>query len=84
MALLYGDLRFITVTDQEMVYRRSYFDDFAVVVFNKSKESAVIEFHDPLLVDREVQAVFGNEINHRGTNLSVKLSSLSFEIIIPK
>ncbi len=84
MSLLYGDLRFLMVSDKELVYIRSYFDDFAVVIFNKSNRSRTIEIEDSYFANKEIKSVFGSEIFSDSAKLSIEISSLGFEIIVPK
>lgn len=44
LALTYGDLKFIEVSDDVMIYSRSYFDDQVIVCFNNSDQPVEVTF----------------------------------------
>ena len=84
MSLLYGDLQFITAGNKELVYIRRYFDDLAMVIFNKSDQAVRFDLDDQLFSDVELTAVFGSVIDRSHDTLRVTLSPMSVEIVVTK
>lgn len=84
LALTYGDFRTIRVTDRTYVYLRSYFDQAAVVIFNKDKQPRKIEFSLPERFNASVlKSHFGNSFVNNGGSITMELPAHSFEILTP-
>jgi len=82
MALLYGDLQILHCDETTFEFIRSYFDEFALVVFNKSKEPAEISLeHILFLGSKDLKAHFGSTFKLSETELAIMLPPMSFEII---
>ena len=65
-----------------MAYMRAYFDQMAIVIFNKSKKPIPVKLEIPeRFADQELQSNFGSELNHDGINLTAILEGNSFEVI---
>lgn len=84
MSLLYGDIQFLTVSNKELIYIRRYFDDFTIVIFNKANQPKKIEISDPLFIDKELTTVFGSVIVQNNDKLSLEITPMNFEVVIPK
>ena len=82
MALTYGDFQFHTTTDHTLAYSRAYFDDQAIVVFNKSDQTQEIEIELREEFDYSgLTAQFGNDFRVEDGRLYVTLPSNQFEIL---
>tara|TARA_R100000908_G_scaffold65428_1_gene56435 strand:- start:65348 stop:67717 length:2370 start_codon:yes stop_codon:yes gene_type:complete len=82
MPLLYGDFQFHTTTENTLAYSRSYFEDQAIVVFNKSGQTEEIEIDLREEFDYvDLEAQFGNEFRVENGSLYVTLPSNKFEIL---
>ena len=85
MPLLYGDFTTIEVSDKTYIYIRSYFDQVAVVIFNKDGSSRKIDFTLPARF-RETQLMnnFGNAFSIEKGKITLTLKGNSFEILTNK
>ncbi|MCA1750441.1 MAG: alpha-amylase [Flavobacteriales bacterium] len=84
MALLYGDLAVAECTDHTYAYYRTYFDQTALVCFNKSTEERTLNFDLPDHISTEgLEARFGHSATLAGRTVSVTLPPVSFEILTP-
>ena len=82
MALTYGDFQFHTTTDHTLAYSRAYFEDQAIVVFNKSDQTQEIEIELREEFDYSgLIAQFGNDFRVEEGRLYVTLPSNQFEIL---
>ena len=82
LALTFGDFRTLRVTDRSYVYLRSYFDQVAVVIFNKDKQARKVEFELPERFHATtLKAHFGNTFLNNGGTITVELPAHSFEIL---
>lgn len=81
MPLMYGDFRFINVENADMAYIRTYFNEFAIVVFNKSKNKSVSVNLPARFKNTNSKAQFGHKFDITGTSLKVELEANEFEII---
>ncbi|MBK7108049.1 MAG: alpha-amylase [Bacteroidetes bacterium] len=80
MALLYGDFKNISVTNEVWSYTRNYFENTVYVYFNKSSKTIYIKLNDTII--KEKYAVqFGSEIMAADVNDVLVLNPYSFEII---
>jgi cyclomaltodextrinase / maltogenic alpha-amylase / neopullulanase len=85
MPLLYGDFVTIQVSDKTFIYLRSYFDQVAIVIFNKDRSPRKIDFTLP---ERYKEALlmnnFGNNFSFEKGKVSLTLNGVSFEILTNK
>ena len=82
MPLIYGDFRFVLEQDNCMAYIRTYFDEFAVIIFNKNSNKQKVNFELPRrFKNSSSKAEFNHKYDITGTNLQVELDSNEFEII---
>lgn len=82
MALLYGDLDVIECSAYTYAYYRTYFDQTAVALFNKSDSVQTVRAELPVHINIEgLRGHFGHETAAEGQSLSVTLPPLSFEIL---
>lgn len=82
MPLLYGDFRFQITTENTLAYSRAYFEDQAIVVFNKSAQTEEIEMELRDEFDyQNLKAHFGNVFRVENGRLYVTLPSNKFEIL---
>ena len=84
LALLYGDLKFLETSDEMLVFIRTFFDDFAVVIFNKSMVPETITLDNEELKSLKIKASFGSQLDYTDNQTTVTLQPLSFEIILPE
>jgi len=82
MALLYGDLSVLEVSENQMAYLRNYFDNTAIVVFNNSSEEQIMELTIPKKYNIEnLEENFDNAFIVDGRLLKITLPPASFEIL---
>jgi len=85
MPLIYGDFVTLEVSDKTYIYIRSYFDQVAVVIFNKDRSSRKIDF---ILPDRFKESLltnnFGNTFTFEKGKITLTLKGNSFEILTNK
>jgi glycosidase len=82
LALTYGDMTTLQVSDKIFVYIRSYFDQFVVVVFNKDRSERTIGFEMPArFSEAPLYAVWGHPFSADHGKVSISLPANSFEII---
>jgi len=85
MPLMYGDFRFISVEDNNMAYIRTYFNEFAIIVFNKDKKNKKVNVNLPARFKNiEAESEFNHKYKLTGTSLQVILGANEFEIITGK
>lgn len=82
MALVYGDFQFILEEDDQLAYSRKYFNNFALVIFNKSDDDKTIsiEIEDHINADK-LEANFGSEFKINNGRIEITLPSNTFEIL---
>ncbi|MCA1763987.1 MAG: alpha-glucosidase C-terminal domain-containing protein, partial [Flavobacteriales bacterium] len=82
MALLYGDLKVLDVSDHSIAYLRNYFQESAIVIFNNSLVEQTIRLAIPNRYNlKELEANFGNSFNVKDDSLEITLPPVSFEIL---
>jgi cyclomaltodextrinase / maltogenic alpha-amylase / neopullulanase len=84
MPLLYGDIQFLQITATSWVYVRSYFNQLAFVIFNKSSEPQRIYFQHDMIGDATLTENFGNAFTKEKNSIAVILPGYSFEILTTK
>jgi len=83
LALIYGDLFLINITDDIYIYARKYFDNTVVVIFNKSDREEDIKIDNPIITNiSEYKTSFGSKLDIDSNEITVTLPALSFEILI--
>lgn len=82
MSLLYGNLNFLLVEKDVLVYSRKYFDDFAVILINNSNKTREVSVNLPLnKPSQNLKNLKKHTFTMKGQTLKVKLPAHSFEII---
>jgi glycosidase len=84
LPLLFGDLQFLQSDSKSLVYIRTYFNEFAVMVFNKSDTPESFKILHPLLKEKDIKTLFGSSFDTGTDGLTIILPAHSFEMIIPK
>ncbi len=85
LAFVYGDFNTLEASDEIYAYARTYFDNRAIVVFNKSNQSRTVTLDLPTWfrgVDYQVH--FGAAANIETSRLEVSLPPNSFEVLTYK
>jgi replicative superfamily II helicase len=85
MALLYGNFITLIADQKSYVYMRQYFDQAAIIIFNKNNTAQNISTGLPGWINTEnLQAEFGNSFSINDRNLEIRLEPWSFEILTGK
>jgi cyclomaltodextrinase len=84
MPLLYGDLQFMPSEDGTLVYIRKYFDTFAIMIFNKSKNAKTMHISHPVLEKNLIRALVGQKCIFESGELKIDMPAYSFEMITSK
>lgn len=84
MALLYGDTEFLSCSDTTWAYSRRYFDQQAIVVFNKGKQAAILNLPVPDSKSKQIWTIAvesgGAAITDKGKQ--IELPPYSFAILV--
>ncbi len=85
LPLIYGDFKFLTIEKQVLVYKRTYFEEFAFVCFNKSAETQTIQVELSESIDYNELLSF-SQCKHyiRNLQLYIEVPPMSFEILYRK
>lgn len=82
MSLLYGNLNFLLVEKDVLVYSRKYFDDFAIILINNSNKPRELSVNiPPNWPVKNLKNLKKQTFSLTGQTLMVKLPAHSFEII---
>lgn len=82
MPLIYGDTRVLKADKNQLVYLRQYFNQSAIVAFNRSNLPATFEVSLPAYANTEgLKSNFGNSFKVDGKTIKITVAPLSFEII---
>jgi cyclomaltodextrinase len=85
ISLLFGDFTTLEVSDKTYIYIRSYFDQVAVVIFNKDRSSRKIDFTLPArFQETQLTDNFGNTFTLEKGKITLTLKGNSFEILTNK
>lgn len=85
LPFIYGDFTFLKIEQKILVYSRKYFEEFAIVYFNKTRETQTIEVTLPQHVDySELQSFSQCRYYLRNSQLFVEIPAMCFEIIYHK
>jgi glycosidase len=83
LALTYGNFTTLQVTEMTYVYARQYFDNCAIVLFNKSDKPVKMTVLLPVwLQNKMMKAEFGHDFSIKENSLMIELKPWSFEILI--
>lgn len=82
LGLIYGNTEFLHRNDASFAFARTYFDQVAIVVFNKSDKPLTLQLTIPdRYAQTDLKVNFGHTFTQRGTQLQIELEPLSFEIL---
>ncbi len=82
LALMYGDFEELIQTDKQYVFMRKYFDQVAIVAFNKDPESTAVSIKLPKWIDSEaLKAQFGSVVAAKGNTITLTLKGNGFEML---
>lgn len=82
LALLYGDFITKSVSAQQYIYSRSYFEDYVVVLFNKSDQPQTLNFDvEQEMGEQVVTTHFDGKAQRISSAISVELPPYSFEVL---
>ena len=82
LPLIYGDFTFLMIEKQILIYKRSYFEEHAFVIFNKSANKNTITFKmDNYLDIKLLQSLHKNKFSISGNIISIELDGYSYDII---
>ncbi len=81
LALQFGDIYDICADGKMMHYRRKYFEDEVIVIFNKDSAQHSLPMHDE---SGEWTTEFGSKMKYEDGNLEVQISAYGFEILTKK
>jgi glycosidase len=81
LALQFGDIYDICADGKMMHYRRKYFDDEVIVIFNKDSTKHMLPVHDE---SDEWHTEFGSKVHYAGGILEVHVPAYGFEILTKK
>jgi glycosidase len=82
LAFTYGSFSTLQVNEKTYVFLRKYFDELAIVFFNKNDKEARFEILLPEWASpANLKSNFGNKFNYREGKIEMVLEPWSFEII---
>ena len=83
LAFIYGDFQSLGVDQYFYAYARSYFDNKAIVLFNKSNESKTVTIELPdRLTGTKYNAQFGHDYVINGDVLEIVMEPYSYEVLM--
>lgn len=82
LSLTYGDFEWLRTGKYTMAYKRSYFKETTLVVFNNDIQPQTIDLRDSDDNLKIAKAQFGSKFNVNGNHLSVEVPAKSFEVFI--
>ncbi|MCQ2959366.1 MAG: alpha-amylase family glycosyl hydrolase [Bacteroidales bacterium] len=85
LPFIYGDFSFLQIEQKLLVYKRNYFEEFAIVYFNKTNETKTIEVKLTHSVDyNDLQSFSQCKYYLRNLQLFIEIPAMTFEIIYRK
>ena len=85
LALVYGNFQTIMAEEHVYAYARSYFDEHALVVFNKSNESKSVTLELPeRFAGKRLHANFDHDASVNENRLQMTMKPNSFEVFLVK
>ena len=83
MPLIFGDFKFIEVTETEMIYTRSYFGQTVLVVFNKNAQKKLFKINITEIDKSEMlKPIFNSNYKINKSVLELEISGYSFDVFI--
>ena len=84
LALVFGDLEVLKLSDEAYVIARTYFDEIVISAFNKSPEPAEISFELPGRFEETVLETWtGKVIEKEGAKVTIPVKANGFEVLVP-
>lgn len=82
LSLIYGDLEILQDGAEHFVYQRNYFDQYAIVAFNKSDEQKEIKITlSESIGKKSFKAEFGSKLSYEEGVLTITLPANSFDVL---
>ncbi len=82
LPLIYGDFEILHIDKDVMAFARPYFDQLAVVAFNKGKTDASIVCQLPERFSKtQLKTNFDGRVNKEGQKLTIDIPKYGFEIL---
>ncbi len=78
LALMYGDLTMLDVTDSTMVFSRNYFGSKTYIILNKANKKVSIDF---TANTKELKDLNGNKTQIKNNKVAVKIPAYGFKIL---
>ncbi len=83
LALIYGDTYMLRTEKDVMAYARVYFDEVAIIIFNKNGEAPIDLELPEFLLNRKLKSKLGNsDISLTGNKLRIKIPKGSYDYIM--
>ncbi|MDR4989009.1 MAG: alpha-amylase family glycosyl hydrolase [Bacteroidales bacterium] len=82
---IYGDFKTLKVSQNEYVYARSYFEEKALVLFNRDREARIISIELPeRFTGITYEAQFGHPYIINGNVLEITMKPNSYEVLVSR
>jgi len=82
MSLVYGSIKFLTVEQKMLSYRRNYFEEVSLIAINKSSEKALFTFELNNFDSYSFISHFDHSYTVEDNILSIEIEPYSFEVLI--
>jgi len=82
LPLIFGDFKILEVSDDIIIYQRTYFGEIAIIIINKndSEKSLKININERFNLEK-LQANFDNKFSQTNNKVEMTISGNSFEIL---
>ncbi len=85
LAFIFGDFKTLSVSDGFWAYSRTYFNNSAVVLFNKSRQPISVVIDLPKhLADKKFAGIFDSFFEISGEKLTATLQPNTFEVLLAR
>jgi len=85
LALIYGDFKTLSLDDDFYAYSRTYFNNSAVVLFNKSRKPKTVEVDLPQhMLGKKFEGNFDSNFTIAQNKLTITLEPNSFEVLVAR
>jgi len=82
LPLIFGDFKIIEVSNDIIIYQRTYFDKIVIIAINKNESDKKLEININERFDLEkLQAIFGNNFTKANNKIELTISGNSFEFL---
>ena len=82
LALIYGDFETLLIDNNLWIYCRSYFDKFAIIIFNKEQVDKQVTFQVPDRFDyKQLKALLNTPFTINKNSITLDMQPLSFEVL---